>query len=100
MARRFHPDNNYGSDTTEMTTMINTAKFGLLDRLRENDRVREEKNSKQQKMRVQFHLIKILNQNQAVHHPNQHHHILDHGNPKKVFKKSRSYISGVMALVP
>ena len=41
---------------------------------------------KQQKMRVQFHLITILIQNQAVHHPNQHHHILDHGHPKKVFK--------------
>ena len=31
MARRFHPDNSYGFDTTEMMTMINTAKFGLLD---------------------------------------------------------------------
>ena len=26
MARRFHPDNNYGFDTTEITSMINTAK--------------------------------------------------------------------------
>ena len=34
MARRFHPDNNYGFATTEMMKMINTAKFGLLDRLR------------------------------------------------------------------
>ena len=40
MARRFHPDNNYGFDTTEMMTMINTAKFGLLDRLSDNDQVR------------------------------------------------------------
>ena len=37
MARRFHPDNNYGYHTTEMTTMINTARDGLQDRLREND---------------------------------------------------------------
>ena len=37
MARRFHPDNNYGFDTTEMMTRINTAKYVLLDRLREND---------------------------------------------------------------
>ena len=44
MARRFHPDNNYGFDTTETMTMINTAKFGLLDRLFENDKVREEEN--------------------------------------------------------
>ena len=44
MARRFHPDNNYGFDTTEMTTMIITAEDGLLDRLRDNDRVREEEN--------------------------------------------------------
>ena len=29
MARRFHPDNNYGFDTTEMMTIINTAKERL-----------------------------------------------------------------------
>ena len=29
MDRRFHPDNNYGFDTTEMMTMINTARYGL-----------------------------------------------------------------------
>ena len=44
MARRFHPDNSYGFDTTEMMTMINTAKFGLRDLLRDNDQVREEEN--------------------------------------------------------
>ena len=34
------------------------------------------------------------------HHPNQHHHILDHGHPKqKFFKKSRSYISCVVATI-
>ena len=44
MARRFHPDNNYGFDTTEMMTMINTAKDVLQDQLRENGRVREEEN--------------------------------------------------------
>ena len=42
MARRFNPDNNYEYHTTEMMTMINTAKDGLQDRLRENDRFREE----------------------------------------------------------
>ena len=50
-------------------------------------------------MRFQFHLITILIQNQAVHHLTQRHHILDHGHPKKVKKESRSYISGVMALI-
>ena len=44
MARRFHPDNNYGVDTNEMMTMINTAKDVLLDRLRDNEQVREEEN--------------------------------------------------------
>ena len=44
MARRFHSDNNYGFDTTEMMTMINTAKDGLLDLLRDNDQIREEEN--------------------------------------------------------
>ena len=42
MARRFHPDLNYGFDTTEMMKMINTAKDGLQDQLRKNDAVREE----------------------------------------------------------
>ena len=42
MARRFHPDNNYGFDITEMMTMINTAKDGLQDQLRKNDACREE----------------------------------------------------------
>ena len=42
MARRFHLDNNYGFDTTEIMTMINTARDGLRDQLRENDELREE----------------------------------------------------------
>ena len=42
MACRFHPDNNYGFDTTEMMTMINTDKDVLQDQLRENDALREE----------------------------------------------------------
>ena len=33
MARRFHPDNNYGFNTSEIMTMINTAKEGLQDQL-------------------------------------------------------------------
>ena len=47
--------------------------------------------SKQQKMRIQFHLITILIPNQAVHHPNQCHHILDHGNKEK-FKNNQTII--------
>ena len=42
MARTFHPDNNYGFDTSERMKMINTAKEGLQDQLRENDALREE----------------------------------------------------------
>ena len=42
MARRFHPDNNYGFETTEIMTMINTARDVLQDQLRENDELREE----------------------------------------------------------
>ena len=42
MARSFHPDNNYGFDTTEIMTMIKTAKEGLQDQLHKNDAVREE----------------------------------------------------------
>ena len=40
MARKFHPDNNYGFDTTEMMKMINTAKEGLQDQLRKNQALR------------------------------------------------------------
>ena len=40
MTRRFHHDNNYGFDTTEMMTMVNTARYGLQDQLRENDALR------------------------------------------------------------
>ena len=39
--------------------------------------------SKKKKIRDQFHLITILIQNQAVHHLNQCHHILNHGHQKK-----------------
>ena len=42
MALRFHPDNNYWFDTTEIMTMINTTKEGLQDQLCKNDAVREE----------------------------------------------------------
>ena len=41
MARRFHPDNISGFDTSEMMKMINTAKVGLEDQLRKNDACRE-----------------------------------------------------------
>ena len=37
MARRFHPDNNYGFHTTELMTMIKTVKDGLQYQLSEND---------------------------------------------------------------
>ena len=42
MARRFHSDHNYGFDTNEMMTMINTAKEGLKYLQLRNNAVREE----------------------------------------------------------
>ena len=42
MARTFHPENNHGFDTTEIMTMINTAKEGLQYQLCRNDAVSEE----------------------------------------------------------
>ena len=42
MARRFHPDNDYGFDTSEMMTMINMDKEGLQDQLSKNYAVRDE----------------------------------------------------------
>ena len=42
MARRFHPENNIGLDTTEMIKIINEAKDGLADTLRTNYAIIEE----------------------------------------------------------
>ena len=51
-------------------------------------------------MRIQFHIITILIQNQAVHNPSKRHHILDHGHPKKKFQiHSRSYILCMMSTI-
>ena len=36
MDRRFHPDNNYRFDTTEMMTITNTARYVFQDQLHEN----------------------------------------------------------------
>ena len=100
MARRFHPDNNYGYHTTEIMTMINTAKDGLQDRLREIDQVREEE-----------HVQAAENESSI---PSDHNYDSEssgtssepassHPRPwtskKKVKKKSRGYISGVMAAI-
>ena len=41
MAHRFHSNNNYGFDTTEIMTMIKTARYGLQDQLQENYPFRE-----------------------------------------------------------
>ena len=42
IARRFHPNHNYGFDTTEMMTTLNMAKQGLQDQLHKINAVREE----------------------------------------------------------
>ena len=42
MDHRFHPDKNIGLDTTEMMKIINEAKDGLEDKLRDIDTSREE----------------------------------------------------------
>ena len=76
MARRFHPDNNYGFDTTEMMAMINTATEGLQDQLGKHDAVKEEERDLAGEYVESIHLITILTQNQAVHRPNQRHHLL------------------------
>ena len=41
MAVRFHPDKNIGLDTSKMMVMINEAKDGLKNTLRNNDAIRE-----------------------------------------------------------
>ena len=42
MARRIHPDNNYGFDTSVMMTMMNISREEFQDQMRKNDAVREE----------------------------------------------------------
>ena len=99
MARRFHPDNNYGFDTTEMMTMINRARYGLQDQLRENDELREEE-------RVQAaedeSSIPSDHNSDSESSVTSSEPVSSHPRPwtsKKVLKKSRSYISGVMASI-
>ena len=99
MACRFHPDNNYGFDTTEMTTMINTAKDGLQDQLRENYRRRKEE------------YVQATEDESSIpsdHNPDSESSgtssepASSHPQPwtsKKNLKKPRIYISGVMALI-
>ena len=97
MARRFHPDKNIGLDTKKMMTMINTAKFGFLDLLRDNDQIREEDN------------VQAAEDEESI--PSDHYSESEssrtssepassHPRPRtsktKVKKKSRSYISCVV----
>ena len=42
MSLRFHPDKNIHEDTSKVMRMINEAKEGLEDTLRNNDAIREE----------------------------------------------------------
>ena len=42
MALRFHPDKNIHEDASKMMGMINKAKEGLINTLRNNDAIREE----------------------------------------------------------
>ena len=42
MSLRFHPDKNIHEDASKVMQMINEAKEGLEDTLRNNDAIREE----------------------------------------------------------
>ena len=99
MARRFHPDNNYGFNTTQMMTMINTAKYGLLDRLRDNDQIREEENIQAAEDEESIPSDHNSESESSCTSSEPAHHILDHGHPKQKLKKSRSYISCVVASI-
>ena len=98
MARRFHPDNNYGFDTTEIITMINTARDRLQYQLRENDELREEE-------RVQA--AEDESSIPSDHYPDSESSVTSsetassHPRPwtSIFFKQSRSYMSGVTATI-
>ena len=99
MARIFYPDNNYGVDTNEMMTMINTAKDGLLDLLRDNDQVREEENV--QASEDEESIPSDHNSDSESSHTSSEP-ASSHPRPwtsKKSLKKSRTYISGMVAVI-
>ena len=100
MARRFHHDNNYGVDTNEMMTMINTAKDGLLDLLHENDQVREEENvqaAEDEESIPSYH--NSYSESSRTSSKPASSHPRPWTSKIKVFKKSRSYRSCVVATI-
>ena len=115
MARRFHPDNNFGFDTSEMMKMINTAKEGLQDQLRKNDALREKErvqaaedeisipsdhNSDSESSGTSSEPTSSSSKESTL--PAKHtddneettlkNHILDHGHPKKKFRYNQEVI--------
>ena len=78
MALRFNPDKNIDVDTSKMMGMINEAKEGLKNTLRNNDAIREEERVCAAQGRLNFLLMTILIQKQAIHHMNQQHHLIKH----------------------
>ena len=73
MALRFHHDNNIGLDTSKMMAMINEAKDGLEDTLFTNDTIKED-----ECVQAAEDAISISSDEQAMHHPNQLHHLIKH----------------------
>ena len=99
MAHRFHPDNNYGFDTTEIIAMINTARDGLRYQLRENDELRGEELvlAAEDASSISSHHNSDSESSGTSSEPAS-----SHPRPwtsKKSFKKSRIYMSGVMATI-
>ena len=81
MARIFHPDRNFGLDTTEMMIMINEAKFGLQDQLRTNDASREE-----ERVRAAENVISIpSDHNSDSESSNTSSEVLNHEHQKEKF---------------
>ena len=97
MARRFYPDKNIGLDTTKMTTMINTAKFGLLDLMRDNDQIREEEivQAAEDEESIPFDHYSESESSHTSSEPASSHP-QPWTSKTKVLKKLRSYISFVV----
>ena len=87
-------------NTTEMMTIINTAKLVLLDQLRDNDKVREEENVQAAE---NVESIPSYHNSDSESSGTSSEPVSSHPRPwtskTKVLKKSRSYISGVMAAI-
>ena len=78
MSLRFCPDKNIHEDASKLMLMINEAKEGLEDTLRNNDAIREEERVRMAENTIMLLSDDILILKEAKYHPNQRRHLIKH----------------------